>query len=260
MLLSTSKPSIFSHSSQFPTSKSPNSTKLHQISSFSRKPHFKTTKFTPKFSTTDDSIASIQENDEPDPNEDELDDGVEIEIEKIGKNKRRIRSKIQVDATLQHVWDVLTDYEKLSDFIPSLAVNQLLEKRDKFARLFQIGEQNLAFGIKFNAKGIVDCFENDLESLPSGQRRDIEFNMIEGDFKLFKGKWSIEQNTITCEQSNSSPNQEFQTTLSYVVDVEPKLWLPVRLVEGRLCREISINLSSIGKEAQRTYANTLSTL
>ncbi|KAK1382957.1 hypothetical protein POM88_020692 [Heracleum sosnowskyi] len=66
--------------------------------------------------------------------------------------------------------------------------------------------------------------------------------------------------TITCEQSNSSPNQEFQTTLSYVVDVEPKLWLPVRLVEGRLCREISINLSSIGKEAQRTYANTLSTL
>lgn len=57
----------------------------------------------------------------------------------------------------------------------------------------QIGEQNLAFGIKFNAKGIVDCFENDLESLPSGQRRDIEFNMIEGDFKLFQGKWSIEQ-------------------------------------------------------------------
>lgn len=56
-----------------------------------------------------------------------------------------------------------------------------------------MGEQNLAFGLKFNAKGIVDCFEKDLESLPSGQKRDIEFKMIEGDFQLFHGKWSIEQ-------------------------------------------------------------------
>ncbi|WOH01490.1 hypothetical protein DCAR_0520874 [Daucus carota subsp. sativus] len=270
MLLYTSKPSFFSSSpSQFPTSKPTNSTKLHQFSSFSRKPHFKSPKFISNSSTTDDSVTSIQENDEdepgmqPDPDEEEWvgsDEGVEIEIEKIGKNKRRIRAKIQVEASLQHVWDVLTDYEKLSDIVPGLAVNQLLEKRDKFARLFQIGEQNLAFGIKFNAKGIVDCFENDLESLPSGQRRDIEFNMIEGDFKLFQGKWSIEQNTIKRDQFNSLPNQEFQTTLSYVVDVEPKMWLPVRLVEGRLCREISINLSSIGKEAQRAYANTLSML
>lgn len=141
MLLYTSKPSVFSHSSQFPTSKCTNSNKLHQFSSFSRKTHFKSTKFIPKFSTTDDSITCIQEDEPgsiPDPDEVELDDGVEIEIEKIGKNKRRIRSKIHVDATLQHVWGVLTDYEKLSDFIPSLAVNQLLEKRDKFARLFQV--------------------------------------------------------------------------------------------------------------------------
>lgn len=78
---------------------------------------------------------------QPDPDEEEWvgsDEGVEIEIEKIGKNKRRIRAKIQVEASLQHVWDVLTDYEKLSDIVPGLAVNQLLEKRDKFARLFQV--------------------------------------------------------------------------------------------------------------------------
>lgn len=51
----------------------------------------------------------------------------------------------------------------------------------------------MAFGLKFNAKGIVDCFEKELETLPYGQRRDIEFKMIEGDFKIFEGKWSIEQ-------------------------------------------------------------------
>lgn len=59
--------------------------------------------------------------------------------------------------------------------------------------LQQIGQQNLAFGLKFNAKGIVDCYEKELESLPFGQKRDIDFKMIEGDFQLFEGKWSIEQ-------------------------------------------------------------------
>lgn len=165
MLLYTSKPSIFSFTnSQFPASKSINSTKLHQFSSFSPKPHFKSTIFIPRFSATDDSSTCIQENDEPgivpDPDEYELDDGVEIEIEKIGKNKRRIRSKIQVDATLQHVWDVLTDYEKLSDFIPSLAVNQLLQKRDKFARLFQVRLHLLSVCVEFCYDGLwnVECF------------------------------------------------------------------------------------------------------
>lgn len=156
MLLYTSKPSIFSYCSLFPTpSKSTNS-----ISSLFYKTHFKCTKFTSNSSSTDNCNISIQENHEdelglePDPYEDELDDGVEIEIEKIGKNKRRIRSKIQVDATLQHVWDVLTDYEKLSDFIPSLAVNQLLEKRDKFARLFQVHLHLLCMCLKFCYDGL----------------------------------------------------------------------------------------------------------
>lgn len=51
----------------------------------------------------------------------------------------------------------------------------------------------MAFGLKFNAKGVVDCYEKDVENLPSGQKRDIEFKMIEGDFQVFEGKWTIEQ-------------------------------------------------------------------
>lgn len=52
--------------------------------------------------------------------------------------------------------------------------------------------------MKFNAKGIVDCYEKELESLPFGQKRDIEFKMIQGDFQIFEGKWSIEQVKFCC--------------------------------------------------------------
>ncbi|GAV75511.1 Polyketide_cyc domain-containing protein [Cephalotus follicularis] len=175
-------------------------------------------------------------------------DGVYIEIKKLERNSRRIRSIIAIDASLDTVWDILTDYEKLADFIPGLAVSKLVEKKDNFALLYQIGQQNLPFGLKFNAKGVLECYEKDLERFPFRKKRDIEFKMIDGDFQVFEGKWSIQQFN---KGYDSLLGQEFQTTLSYLVDVKPKLWLPVRLVEGRLRKDIETNLLCIREEAQK---------
>ncbi|KAJ8620369.1 hypothetical protein MRB53_028898 [Persea americana] len=185
--------------------------------------------------------------------------GVGIEVEKSGNNRRRVLSRIGVDASLDTIWNILTDYERLSEFIPGLAVCQLLEKKEKFAKLFQVGRQNLAFGLKFNAKGVLECYEKDLVHLPFGQRRDIEFKMIEGDFQTFEGKWSIVQAGAGRreEENEVSAGQEFASILWYEVDVEPKMWLPVGLVEGRLCKEIELNLTCIRDEAHRVVLEAL---
>lgn len=66
------------------------------------------------------------------------DDGVLIEVKKLEKSSRRIRSKIGMEASLDSVWSVLTDYEKLSDFIPGLVVSELVEKEGNRVRLFQV--------------------------------------------------------------------------------------------------------------------------
>ncbi|XP_021281105.1 uncharacterized protein LOC110414312 isoform X2 [Herrania umbratica] len=182
-------------------------------------------------------------------------DGFFIEIKKLGGNSRRIRSKIGIEASLDTVWKILTDYEKLADIIPGLAVSKVVEKKDKFARLYQIGQQNLPLGLKFNAKGVLDCYEKDLEILPSGKKREIQFKMVEGDFTRFEGTWLIEQlNKGKCKGEEAFFGQEIQTTLSYLVDVKPKMWLPVRLVEGRLSSEIKTNLSCIREEAKRVIS------
>lgn len=123
-------------------------------------------------------------------------EGIRIQIVKLGKRSRRIESSILIKASLSTIWGVLTDYERLADFIPGLAVNRLLDKRDKYARLFQIGQQDLALGLKFNAKAVIDCYEKDLEILSNSQKRDIEFKMVEGDFETFEGRWSIVQRFV----------------------------------------------------------------
>lgn len=65
-------------------------------------------------------------------------DGVYIEVMKVEKNSRRIECRISIEAPLDAIWSMLTDYEKLADFIPGLAVSQLLQKGDKYARLLQV--------------------------------------------------------------------------------------------------------------------------
>ncbi|KAG2331195.1 hypothetical protein Bca52824_002375 [Brassica carinata] len=186
------------------------------------------------------------------------DDGVLIEVKKLEKSSRRIRSKIGMEASLDAVWSVLTDYEKLSDFIPGLVVSELVEKEGNRVRLFQMGQQNLALGLKFNAKAVLDCFEKELEILPNGRRREIDFKMVEGDFQLFEGKWSIEQLDKGIQgEALDLQFEDFPTTLAYTVDVKPKMWLPVRLVEGRLCKEIKTNLLSIRDTAQKVIEGVI---
>lgn len=199
-------------------------------------------------------------------------DGVKIEIEKLPNNSRRIVSSVAIAAPLDAVWNVLTDYERLSDFIPNLAVSRLLLQSPNYARLFQIGEQDLALGLKFNAKGIIDCYEKPLEILSSTSgsgsalKRDIDFQMVQGDFEIFQGTWSLlqqlhmlETESETLEDGDTDTDKTTTTTtlLRYVVDVKPKLWLPVRLVEGRLCNDIKINLASIRQYAQKRSSFTL---
>ncbi|AEE82056.1 hypothetical protein [Arabidopsis thaliana] len=186
------------------------------------------------------------------------DDGVLIELKKLEKSSRRIRSKIGMEASLDSVWSVLTDYEKLSDFIPGLVVSELVEKEGNRVRLFQMGQQNLALGLKFNAKAVLDCYEKELEVLPHGRRREIDFKMVEGDFQLFEGKWSIEQLDKGIHgEALDLQFKDFRTTLAYTVDVKPKMWLPVRLVEGRLCKEIRTNLMSIRDAAQKVIEGVI---
>ncbi|XP_077222638.1 uncharacterized protein LOC143856250 isoform X2 [Tasmannia lanceolata] len=131
-----------------------------------------------------------------------------------------------------------------------------MEKGENYSRICQVGEQRLPFGLKYNARAIFDCYEKDLEPLSSGRKRDLEFEMVEGDFQTFKGKWSIVQ--VDEEKSKGGGSYEAQdspTVLSYTIDVVPKRWLPISLLEGRLKNEIEKSLLCIREEANRTFSS-----
>ncbi|CAI5960376.1 unnamed protein product [Closterium sp. NIES-64] len=154
--------------------------------------------------------------------------GGDASVEILGSNSRRVSARVVVPASADVVWGVLTDYERLADFIPSLATNQMLQRRSNGARLLQVGEQDVAMGIKFRAKVVVDVEEGEEERLPrdlprsfsstdcssssssSGEesdavigrvggsirRRCIHFKMVEGDFQKFVGVWTLDEQMV----------------------------------------------------------------
>lgn len=65
-----------------------------------------------------------------------------VRLEDAPGNARRIFTGIDISASVEEVWDVMTSYELLESRIPNLAENQVLERfeEDGGARLWQVGQ------------------------------------------------------------------------------------------------------------------------
>lgn len=192
--------------------------------------------------------------------------GVSIDMEVGPSNSRFIFAGVDIQAPPESVWQALTSYENLQTFIPGLSVNKCLARRPNGARLLQIGQQDVGLGFKFSARCVLDCNEHpngleqdycvsswkdnggvwetscDLYPIPRSPDlpcRDITFQLVEGDFLVFRGLWRV------CEDSSES------THLSYSLFVRPHVFLPVSLIESRIKREVIANLKAVGNYVEK---------
>ena len=85
------------------------------------------------------------------------DSGTAIEqtMERLPQGTRRLAAELKSPLPVQLLWDVLTDYENLSRFIPNLSSSELIQRQGQTVRLQQVGSQQL-LGLRFSAQGVVD--------------------------------------------------------------------------------------------------------
>jgi ribosome-associated toxin RatA of RatAB toxin-antitoxin module len=158
---------------------------------------------------------------------------VEVQIKKIAERQRQITAKIQIPQPVEQIWKVLTDYEGLGDFIPNLAKSRLLEHPNGGIRLEQIGSQRL-LNFNFCARVVLDLEEY----FP----KEINFRMVEGDFKGFSGSWCLEPYSL---------GELMGTNLCYTIQVWPKLTMPVTIIENRLSKDLRLNLLAIYQRVEQ---------
>ena len=163
---------------------------------------------------------------------------VEVQVEEVAQRQRQIAAKIQIPHPAERVWQVLTDYEGLADFIPNLAKSRRLSHPTGGIRLEQVGTQRL-LRFNFSARVVLDLEEK----FP----REINFNMVEGDLKAYSGKWVLEPLPLV---------DIIGTNLCYTVLVWPKLTMPVGLIERHLSRDLQLNLAAIRQQVERLFGTT----
>lgn len=163
--------------------------------------------------------------------EDVVREAVEVQTEKLDGRQRKITATIHIPHAVEQVWTVLTDYEGLADFIPSLQKSQRIDHPSNGIRIEQIGSESL-LKLKFCARVVLDM----VESFPNR----LGFEMVEGDFKQFSGEWQLQP----CDAG---------TTLTYTVNVWPSRLMPVGMIERRLSQGLQTNLASIKQRVNELF-------
>ncbi len=164
-------------------------------------------------------------------------DQVEVKTDRAEGRQREISAHIRLPYSLEQVWQILTDYEHLADFIPNLAKSCRIDHPQGGIRLEQVGTQSL-LRIKFCARVVLDM----VEQFPN----ELKFQMVEGDFKSFFGSWQL--------HPTDRPNE---VDLRYVLTVLPPRTMPIGMIERRLKHDLALNLTAIRKRADELYGSAI---
>ena len=159
---------------------------------------------------------------------------VEISTEKRPAKERRILATITIPQPVEQVWQVITDYEHLADFVPNLTSSKLLPSSQGRIRLEQVGSQCF-LKFKFCARVVLEM----TESFPY----ELGFAMKEGDFKQFEGAWKLQPT------ADAQGNPQQSTQLSYNLSVKPPRAMPAALIERHICHNLTLNLLAIRQRA-----------
>ncbi|XP_076951609.1 uncharacterized protein LOC143625025 [Bidens hawaiensis] len=163
---------------------------------------------------------------------------VKCEVEVISWRERRVKSEVEVDADVDSVWNALTDYERLADFIPNLIFSAKIPCAHP-GRIW-LEQRGLQRALYWHIEARVVL---DLQEFPnSANGRELHFSMVDGDFKKFEGKWSLK-----------SGRRSSTAILSYEVNVIPNFNIPAIFMERIIRSDLPVNLQAIARRSERNF-------
>mmetsp|Transcript_9826 Transcript_9826/g.16195 ORF Transcript_9826/g.16195 Transcript_9826/m.16195 type:complete len:450 (-) Transcript_9826:201-1550(-) len=186
----------------------------------------------------------------------------DVRIEAPSMNTRRITADVIINAPVDKVWQILSDYNNLATHVPNLIQSYLVPvpgEPDKI-RLFQEGAQKI-IGFDFRASLTMDMEE--FPAPPSSSsyqyRRQLGFTCVESRmFNAFDGTWNAQHFSRTKVYDPKLNKQIFRdrTKLTYSVFVKPRGPVPVIALEWRIKEDVPVNLWAVKLASERLpYSN-----
>jgi len=183
---------------------------------------------------------------------------MEVVVKRLGPNRVHVAGSTVVEAPLQDVWRVLTDYDHLSDFIPGLRMSRLSAVPPARPKRSETGGDTAQAGTLATApkrllvqEGIVRwwiiqrkvrlVFE--VDEVPP---HTIRFAAVDGDFLEHRGTWRVEP-------------RDGQARIEYEATMRPNFVLPPVVGGWLLKRQLADSLRAIAARLEAVSARTAAT-
>lgn len=136
----------------------------------------------------------------------------------------KIKSRILINTGRRNVWRVLTDYDRLTEFVPNLVESLHTLDEDGNHRVRQQLDVNVPI-FKRTIKQEITVKEEIHSEL-------LTFKATKGDMKIFEGNWLLEGN-------------DKESTLTYNCSIKPAFYAPLWIFKIVYKDEVIASLKAI---------------
>lgn len=151
--------------------------------------------------------------------------------------------RLLVETSVEHAWQVLTDYENFAEFLPGVSSSELIENNGDRKVFEQI---NKVKTFVFNVESRVKIATT--ESYPA----QIDFQAVDGDLEALTGKWTLEP---VSPYPSAPPDK---VLITHKVSVEPGKSPSDRIFFGIYENRLQETLEAIKQEVEKRSSNKLS--
>jgi ribosome-associated toxin RatA of RatAB toxin-antitoxin module len=122
----------------------------------------------------------------------------------VSGEKGKYVARILVNSSKENVWKILTDYTKLSRFMPELVSSKMVKNNGNQKILDQIYSAPYTLGLKAKVRIIIT----------EAYLKKLDIKMVKADYlQSFQGSWSIE----------ASPDKSKKLLLIHEINIDPKI-------------------------------------
>ena len=137
--------------------------------------------------------------------------------------------ELSVPVSAATAWEVLTDYERVPEFVPGMRISRVIEQTGNICMVEQQGEM-MANNLRMFFQGVLKIIRE------SPDRLSVQF--VSGTFRNMQGQWTV--------SGKNSP-----VKLGYQLELETGTPYPSPIMVAMLQQQVALWVGSLAAEMER---------
>jgi len=148
-----------------------------------------------------------------------------------------VTAKMITNADIERSWKVLTDYNRLAEFVPNLSRSQVSSSEGSERVVTQNGFAQFLF-IRQNIDLVLHVTEQPMEA--------IDIRLVSGNMREYQARWELQAMSPTRQ-----PADDGRTRISYAGIIAPDFYVPTLFGATLMKRDLRNMLNAVKAEIEK---------